>query len=164
MAQRENLVDRRVIETRPPLCKSGVLPLSLTARGAWSLNRTNLFRSSGGRVDHDHYPGELERTSGIEPASARRQRAALPLSYVRMVGRGRIRTSEPRRDGVYSAAALAACIPARCRGPNRTDYLDLMSAANCRCSTLRQMVPGFASPERRAQAIRASRENWRKGR
>jgi hypothetical protein len=31
----------------------------------------------------------------------------------RMVGRGRIRTSEPRRDVIYSHAALAACIPAR---------------------------------------------------
>jgi hypothetical protein len=32
----------------------------------------------------------------------------------RLVGRGRIRTSEPRRDVIYSHAALAACIPARC--------------------------------------------------
>lgn len=42
-------------------------PLCYPRYGAQSLNRTNLFRSSGGRVDHDHYLGNLERPTGIEP-------------------------------------------------------------------------------------------------
>ncbi len=38
---------------------------------------------------------ELERTAGIKPASERWRRPALSLSYVRMVGSGRNRTSCP---------------------------------------------------------------------
>ncbi len=39
--------------------------------GARDSNRTNLFCSSGRRVDHDHYAGkELERTMGIEPTTS----------------------------------------------------------------------------------------------
>ena len=60
------------------------LPKAFPENGACGLLRSDLFRSSGGRVDHDHYTGELERPAGNDPASARWHRAALPLSYGRV--------------------------------------------------------------------------------
>src|SRR5882724_6750237 len=54
------MVDRRVIETRPPRCKLGVLPLSLAAR-EWCLKM------------------------GLNHRRAVLQTAALPLSYSGMV-------------------------------------------------------------------------------
>jgi hypothetical protein len=56
--------------------------------GAWKLIRTTLVAPST-RCNHQIcYPGKLERTAGIKPASLRWQRKALSLSYVRMVGEG----------------------------------------------------------------------------
>ena len=44
---------------------------------------------------HGQRHREMERTAGIKPASERWRRPALSLSYVRMVGSGRNRTSCP---------------------------------------------------------------------
>ena len=82
-----------------PACKADLSPSSFPD-GAWSLNRTNLFRSSDGRVDHDHYPGEIGAAGGkSNPSSPRWQRGALPLSYGRnLVGRDGLEPSQHMRD------------------------------------------------------------------
>lgn len=58
------------------------------------------------------YTGEMERPAGNDPASIRWQRMALPLSYGRLVGGGRNRTSCPQgsrlqRDDGTSLSLLA---------------------------------------------------------
>src|SRR5262249_18763761 len=122
----------------------------LCAARALSWFRSTLSCSSGKRFHQISLQGELERPVGYDPTSSAWRAETLPLSYGRVVGRGRIRTSEPRRDGVYGAAALASCIPAHdgCGGPNRTAYLLGMSQASYRCSTPRHpSLPSLACEE-----------------
>ena len=85
----------------------------------------------------------MERTARIELASSRRHRAALPLSYVRiLVSRDGIEPPQPRR-GVYSA--LGSPMPSLpmigCGGRNRTDFMRLMRPQGDRCPS-----PQFAGP------------------
>ncbi len=78
---------------------------------------------------------------GIDPMSARWRRAALPLSYVRGVGRDRVELPQPKR-GVYSA--LGSPVPSlpvveleESRGldPHARE-------AHRRCSKPRRALPG----------------------
>ena len=96
------LVDCRVIETRPPVCKTSVLPLSLAAHGALSWFRATLSCSSGRRFHQISLQGEVERPAGNDPASSRWQREALPLSYGRVVGRDRVELPQ-HRGGAFTA-------------------------------------------------------------
>jgi hypothetical protein len=41
-----NLVDHRVIETRPPVCRTGVLPLSLMAQSLTTNGASSWFRAT----------------------------------------------------------------------------------------------------------------------
>jgi hypothetical protein len=53
---------------RPPRrCDRRALPIELTARGAWGRFRAHLSASSGRRFHQISFPGELERSGGIEP-------------------------------------------------------------------------------------------------
>ena len=96
------MVDHAGIEPAPPECKTGVLPLSLTAHGAQGRFRAHLSAFSARRFHQISFLSELERPRGNDPLSSRWRREALPLSYSRMVGRDRVERPQPKR-GVYSA-------------------------------------------------------------
>ena len=155
------MVDRRGTAPRATILQGSSAPLCAARALSWF--RSTLSCSSGKRFHQISLQGELERPVGYDPTSSAWRAETLPLSYGRVVGRGRIRTSEPRRDGVYGAAALASCIPAHvgCGGPNRTAYLLGMSQASYRCSTPRQLVSAF-SPRRCEPRHWRSCESWRK--
>ena len=75
---------RQPVTLRPRRsCKDHLHPCAVPDDGAWGLNRTNLFRSSDGRVDRDHYPGELARMPIIEIGSPEWRSGARPSSYIR---------------------------------------------------------------------------------
>src|SRR5262249_32551698 len=67
----------------------------LCAARALSWFRSTLSCSSGRRFHQISLQGELERPVGYDPTSSAWRAETLPLSYGRVVGRGRIRTSEP---------------------------------------------------------------------
>src|SRR5215831_9592266 len=67
----------------------------LCAARALSWFRSTLSCSSGKRFHQISLQGELERPVGYDPTSSAWRAETLPLSYGRVVGRGRIRTSEP---------------------------------------------------------------------
>jgi hypothetical protein len=104
--------------------------------------RATLFAFSARRFHQISLRGEMVRTGRLELPSSEWRSEVQPIYQVRettaglrnekwafafrlrrgslhalrergLVGRGRIRTSEPRRDVIYSHAALAACISAR---------------------------------------------------
>src|ERR1700693_3882763 len=123
------------------------------------------------------YKAKLERPAGNDPASSRWRREgvpknaiaflgtpSLPLSYDRVVGEGRIRTSEPRRGLIYSQAALAACILAHvgCGGRTCTDDLWRMRPASCFCSTAASNLVGLFISTTARRFIRGRARNWRK--
>jgi hypothetical protein len=61
-----------------------------------------------GAVTRSAFSAELERPAGIDPASSRRQREALPLSYSRMVGRDRVERPQ-HRGGAFTAPWARQC-------------------------------------------------------
>jgi hypothetical protein len=90
------------------------LPRVTDNGGARDSNRTNLFCSSGRRVDHDHYTGAFGAAGGkSNPSSPRWQRGALPLSYGREIGgQGPSRTATDYA-GRLQRLGLANAQPAR---------------------------------------------------
>ena len=155
------MVDRRGTAPRATILQGSSAPLCAARALSWF--RSTLSCSSGRRFHQISLQGELERPVGYDPTSSAWRAETLPLSYGRVVGRGRIRTSEPRRDGVYGAAALASCIPARTvsGGPNRTDFAfrhELMRLVSARCLSPQQKVSGFSSPDLRADTSTVARE------
>ena len=87
------LVDRRGY--RPPRDDLQGSFAPLCAARALSWFRSTLSCSSGRRFHQISLQGELERPVGYDPTSSAWRAETLPLSYGRVVGRGRIRTSEP---------------------------------------------------------------------
>jgi hypothetical protein len=78
------------------------------SHGAWGRFRAHLSASSARRCHQISFPGEVERTARIELASSRWRRDALPLSYVRVVGRDRFERPQ-HKGGAFTAPWARQC-------------------------------------------------------
>ena len=87
------MVDRRGTAPRATILQGSSAPLCAARALSWF--RSTLSCSSGRRFHQISLQGELERPVGYDPTSSAWRAETLPLSYGRVVGRGRIRTSEP---------------------------------------------------------------------
>jgi hypothetical protein len=87
------MVDRRGTAPRATILQGSSAPLCAARALSWF--RSTLSCSSGRRFHQISFQGELERPAGYDPTSSAWRAETLPLSYGRVVGRGRIRTSEP---------------------------------------------------------------------
>jgi hypothetical protein len=93
----------------PPQCHRGALPIELTAHGAWGRFRAHLSASSARRFHQISFPGELERSGGIEPLVGS---LATSCSAIELRPRGGAWSESnhlPHREPVYSRPTAPAC-------------------------------------------------------